>query len=51
MAALEHKHIAAVHEIGEFRGVLYLVMPHLHGESLKDQLRRELEVLLKDNAS
>src|ERR1700730_17500948 len=46
MAALEHKHIAAVHEIGEFRGVLYLVMPHLHGESLEDQLRRETQAPL-----
>src|SRR5206468_3628102 len=46
MANLEHEHVVAVHEVGEVRGVLYLVMPHLRGESLEDRLRREAQVPL-----
>jgi serine/threonine protein kinase len=41
MAALTHDHILAIHHIGEDRGVLFLAMPLLQGESLEDRLRRQ----------
>jgi serine/threonine protein kinase len=41
MAALSHDHILAVHHVGEDRGILFLAMPLLRGESLDDRLRRE----------
>jgi WD40 repeat protein/serine/threonine protein kinase len=40
-ARLNHDHIAAIHHIGEERGVIFLVMPLLDGEPLEDRLRRE----------
>jgi serine/threonine protein kinase len=39
-AALSHDHIIAIHQVGEERGVPYLAMPLLRGESLDDRLRR-----------
>ena len=41
MAAVEHEHIVPILHIGEERGIPYLVMPFLRGESLADRLRRE----------
>jgi serine/threonine protein kinase len=41
MASLTHDHILAIHHIGEDRGVLFLAMPLLRGESLEDRLGRE----------
>jgi WD40 repeat protein/serine/threonine protein kinase len=40
-ASLEHDHIVEIHEVGEDRGVLFLAMQLLQGESLEDRLRRE----------
>src|SRR5439155_11838410 len=40
-AALEHDHVVNVYQVGEDRGVAYLAMPLLKGESLEDRLRRE----------
>jgi WD40 repeat protein/serine/threonine protein kinase len=40
-AAIENDHIVAVHQVGEDRGVPFLVMPLLQGESLADRLERE----------
>jgi WD40 repeat protein/serine/threonine protein kinase len=40
-AALEHDHIVAIHQVGEDRGVLFLAMQLLHGETLDERLRRE----------
>lgn len=48
MAGLAHERVVAIHEIGEFRGALYLVMPHLRGESMEDRLRRKVPVPLLD---
>jgi WD40 repeat protein/tRNA A-37 threonylcarbamoyl transferase component Bud32 len=39
-AAIEHDHILAIHQVGEERGVPFLAMPLLRGESLDDRLRR-----------
>jgi serine/threonine protein kinase len=41
MAALEHDHIVPVYQVGEDRGVLFLAMPLLKGETLEDRLRRQ----------
>jgi WD40 repeat protein len=40
-AAIEHQHIVAIHQVGEDRGVPFLAMPFLKGESLEDRLRRQ----------
>ncbi|HVA50298.1 MAG TPA: protein kinase [Pirellulales bacterium] len=40
-AAIEHAHIVTVHQVGEQRGVPFLAMQLLKGESLHDRLERE----------
>ena len=40
-AAIEHEHIITIHQVGEDRGVPFLAMPLLQGETLEDCLRRE----------
>src|SRR5205085_9632112 len=40
-AALEHDHIVTIHRVGEDRGLPFLAMPLLKGESLEARLRRE----------
>jgi serine/threonine protein kinase/regulation of enolase protein 1 (concanavalin A-like superfamily) len=39
-AAIEHDHIVAIHQVGEERGLPYLVMPLLKGEPLDARLKR-----------
>jgi serine/threonine protein kinase len=40
-AALDHEHVVPIFQVGEARGVPFLAMPLLAGESLEDRLRRE----------
>lgn len=40
-AAIDHPHIVTVHQVGEYRGVPFLAMQLLRGESLQDRLERE----------
>jgi serine/threonine protein kinase len=40
-AALQHDRIVPIYQVGEDRGVPYLVMPFLRGESLETRLHRE----------
>src|ERR1700687_4146603 len=40
-AALEHDHIVPIFQVGEDRGVPFIAMPFLKGESLDDRLKRE----------
>ena len=47
-AALNHDHVVTIHHVGEERGVLFLVMPLLPGESLQDRLRREVRLPLAE---
>ena len=39
VAKVEHENIVAIYEVGEQRGVPYLAMPLLRGESLEDRLK------------
>src|SRR5262249_28634813 len=39
-AAIEHEHIVTVYQVGEDRGVPFLAMQLLRGETLEDRLRR-----------
>ena len=40
MAALTHDHIVPIYQVGDERGVLFLAMPLLRGETLEERLRR-----------
>src|SRR4029434_718757 len=39
-AAIEHDHIVTIHQVGEDRGVPFLAMQLLKGQSLEDRLRQ-----------
>ena len=39
-AQLSHPHILPLHDSGEAAGILYYVMPHVEGESLRERLAR-----------
>jgi serine/threonine protein kinase len=47
-AAIEHDHIVTIYQVGEDRGVPFLAMQFLHGESLEQRLQREGKVPVKD---
>jgi len=47
-ASLNHPGIVTIHELGEERGLFYLVMEHLEGEDLGVALRRRSFVTLDD---
>jgi hypothetical protein len=40
-AAVKHDHVAVIYEVGEGRGVPFLAMELLEGESLEDRLKRD----------
>ena len=43
-ARLDHPHILPVLDSGETEGQLWYTMPYVEGETLRDQLRRELQL-------
>ncbi|MBY0525543.1 MAG: serine/threonine protein kinase [Gemmataceae bacterium] len=47
-AALEHEHVVTIYQVGEDRGVPYLAMQMLRGETLDDRLRREHKLSVRD---
>src|SRR6185503_17692859 len=47
-ASLTHPHIVPVHDSGETGGVLFYVMPHIEGETLRDRINREKRVPAAD---
>jgi serine/threonine protein kinase/tetratricopeptide (TPR) repeat protein len=49
VAALDHDHIVAIYQAGEDRGVLFLAMPLLQGETLSDRLHREERLPLAES--
>jgi eukaryotic-like serine/threonine-protein kinase len=47
-AALTHPHILPIYDSGEAGGLLYYTMPFVDGESLRDRLRREVQLPIED---
>jgi hypothetical protein len=47
-AAVEHDNIVVIHQVSEDRGVPFLAMPLLRGQSLDDRLKREGRLPLGD---
>jgi tetratricopeptide (TPR) repeat protein len=47
-ARLDHPHILPVYDSGEAAGQLWYVMPYVEGESLRERLRREVRLPVKD---
>ena len=48
VARLQHPHILPLYDSGEADGTLYYVMPFVPGDSLRDRLRREQRLPLRD---
>jgi eukaryotic-like serine/threonine-protein kinase len=47
-ARLDHPHILPVHDSGEAAGLLWYTMPYVEGESLRDRLRREVQLPIEE---
>src|SRR6266849_2232649 len=47
-ARLNHPHILPLHDSGEADGFVYYVMPYVDGESLRDRLRPENQLVIED---
>ena len=47
-ANLQHPHILPLFDSGEVDGLLYYIMPFIDGESLRDKLKRETQLSLKE---
>jgi TolB-like protein/Tfp pilus assembly protein PilF len=47
-AGLSHPNIVPVHDSGEHHGVVYYVMPHIDGETLRERLAREKRLPLNE---
>jgi serine/threonine protein kinase/tetratricopeptide (TPR) repeat protein len=47
-ARLQHPHILSVHDSGDAGGLLWFTMPYVEGESLRDRLRREKQLPVRD---
>lgn len=48
MASLRHNHIATIHHVGEIRGVPFLAMELLQGESLDCRIARHIPFMIDD---
>lgn len=48
VARLQHPHILPLYDSGEAGGKLYYVMPYVTGDSLRDRMRREKQMRLRD---
>ena len=47
-ARLTHPHILGMHDSGEAQGLLFYIMPYVEGESLRERLKREGRLPLRD---
>ncbi|MGH7226969.1 MAG: serine/threonine-protein kinase, partial [Gemmataceae bacterium] len=47
-AAIEHDHIIPIFQVDEDRGVPFIAMPFLRGESLEDRLKRQRKMPVED---
>lgn len=43
-AGLSHPNIVPLHDSGEHNGVVYYVMPHIEGETLRERMHREVKI-------
>jgi hypothetical protein len=50
VAALQHDHVIAIHQVAEDRGVPFFVMPLLAGESLYSRLKRSRQMEFSDSS-
>jgi serine/threonine protein kinase len=48
VAGLQHPHILPLYDSGESCGTLYYVMPFVSGESLRDRIRKQRQLPIKD---
>ena len=48
LAQLQHPNIIPLHDSGHVGGLLYYVMPHIRGESLRERLDREKTLPVRD---
>ena len=48
-AGLSHPNIVPVHDSGEHNGVVYYVMPHVEGETLRQRLTRDKKIPLGES--
>ena len=48
LAQLQHPNIIPLHDSGHVSGLLYYVMPHIRGESLRERLDREKTIPVRD---
>ncbi len=48
LAQLQHPNIVPLHDSGHVAGLLYYVMPHIRGESLRERLEREKTLPVRD---
>jgi TolB-like protein/tetratricopeptide (TPR) repeat protein len=47
-ARLQHPHILPLHDSGEANGLLWYTMPYVEGESLRERLRREVQLSVEE---
>jgi len=47
-ARLQHPHILPVHDSGEAAGLLWYTMPFIEGESLRDRLKRDVQLPVEE---
>jgi WD40 repeat protein len=47
-AALQHDHVVPIYQFGEDNGVIYLAMPLLHGQTLRDRLKQRPALTLAE---
>src|SRR5262245_58842091 len=50
IAALDHPHICAIYDVGDYDGTHFIVMPYLDGETLEARLARTKGPLPLDQA-
>jgi serine/threonine protein kinase/tetratricopeptide (TPR) repeat protein len=49
-AGLSHPNIVPLHDSGEHNGVVYYVMPHIEGETLRERMNREGKIPVAESA-
>jgi len=47
-AAIEHQNIVAVHDVGQERGLYYIVMQFIEGDSLQERIKKDVTISPKE---